>query len=189
MPDLILKGKTPRQMKPGGWVAPESIVGGCKGVSSGIHSRCIRICIAQPSVISSLWPPTICWRLFIRCICAIYCDFLQGVDLTPTLWEFYAAVQSWVKWMLIFFLLFLIVCYCYSVFRRRDGSRVTWTTSSGAKMWQIMLLGLFPASSACFYKILCEYRCVVNPVYKQNIWKSVRTSFPAKVTYSWVFSY
>lgn len=140
MPDLILKGKTPRQRKPGGWVAPESVAGGWKGVSTGIHSRCIRICMAQPSVISSLWPPTICWRLSIRCICAIYCDFLQGVDLAPTL-----------------FLLFLIVCYRYSVFRRRDGSRVAWNTSSGAKMWQIVLLSLFPASSACFYKIPCEY--------------------------------
>jgi len=88
---LIFKGKAPRQMKPGGWVAPQSIAGGCKGMSTSIHSRCIRICMAQASGISGLWPPTICQRLVIKCICAIYCDFLQGIGLTPTLF-FCAAV-------------------------------------------------------------------------------------------------
>lgn len=43
MSDLIFKGKTPRQMKPGGWVAPQSIAGCCKGRSTSSHSRCIRM--------------------------------------------------------------------------------------------------------------------------------------------------
>lgn len=184
MPNLIFKGKAARQKQPGGWVAPQSIAGGCEGVSTGSRSGCLRICMAQASGISGLRPPTVCWRLVIKCICAIYCDFLQGIGFTPTLWEFCAAVWSWVKWMLIFFLcspLCVIaiarlgkemVPELYEPLPREQRCGKSCCSASS-------LQAVNPRS----YKILCECRCAVSPAYKRNVCKSGRTTFLSEMTY------
>ena len=154
-------------------------------MSTSIHSRCIRICMAQASGISGLWPPTICQRLVIKCICAIYCDFLQGIGLTPTLF-FCAAVQSWVKLMLIFFLyssLYVIAVVCLGKEMSPELCELLpWEQRRGKSCSSVSSLQVM---NPYFYKILYECsRCVVNPVYKHNSSKSGRTSFPSYTAYS-----
>lgn len=107
-------------------------------------------------------------------LCHFYCDFLQGIGLTPTLWEFSAAVKPRVKLMLIFFLCSLL-CVIAIVYlgKEVEPELCELPPQEQRSGKSCSLVFSLQAVNLCFHKIMCKSRCVVIPVYKQNIYKSV----------------